>query len=160
MTFRVYYDPFLWMNVTTYSQRFRLDEKMILSTIRCSLVMLGNAAFTNMRARLFAERTFPGGVSTRGVAIANSTPREKAEFTDIGNGYYDIAFNFPLEVWLSNKSNYYVAILADDYTYSDGAHVGWVRDWPDATYDEDLVSLNPARAPYRMHIAGKRFFGI
>jgi hypothetical protein len=121
--------------------------------------MRGNVSFTNLRCRVQGERRVPG-VSLPGAVITDSIGREKSELTEIGNGYYDVAFTFPQEIWISNKSRYFISVLADSYSFTNTAHIGWARDWPEPNYDAALATQSPSRAPYRMHVAGKRFFGV
>lgn len=160
MTYRVLYDPFLSMTSTTLTQRFSPSRKMLLKYIRCQIVLVNNPTITSLHVRIFDEILKEFGTNQRNIILADSQTRDVTEFATNKNGIYDIYFKFTDNIWLNENCHYHFGIRGDGYTYSDDAHVGWVRDWPVNNYGFDYSSKNLREINYRYHIAGQRFRGI
>ena len=142
MTFRCYGKPYeaadMSSTVPKIFQKFTLDtdaDHKALKTVIAGIIA-HNPSFTSLVAEIWSDN---GGSPGKLISQSSNSKSRSDLLTGTDNyslGWY--RFNFS-PVPLRAGASYHVALRASGYTYSDSAHLAWMRGFPDPQYREGIT---------------------
>ena len=149
---RVYGDWFTTAEGTNTSkaQKLTMNSNMILKAARFFVGFYNNPAFTQVKARCYADLN--GSV---GGLIADSAWVQKSAIITDTNGLIEFACLFD-DVYLRNTESYHFVLYFDAYTGTDTSHVFFRKAWPDPVYNRTVPEtyLSQIRSGYYMYLVG------
>lgn len=160
MAFRVWGCPYETSDAVDNNvfQPIKMNSNIILKAFRVWVIFYDNPSFTNLRMKIYSDRTTPLAHNP-GKLIATSTNSfTKNEISTYANAVREIYFEFP-DINLQGETWYNLVLNMDDYAPVGDEHMAWRNAFPDPVYATNLViaSSELNAFPFTVYAIGAEF---